>query len=75
MFFKFHNISSGVIEDGISSKENRFQCVLPDLPLNSKEMMSFLKDEPAILCDDVEPWVYCGHDATVSIALNSELVA
>lgn len=55
----------GVIEDGISSKENRFQCVLPDLPLNSSEMLSFLKDEPPIRCDDVEPWVFCGSDPNV----------
>lgn len=38
---------------------------MPDLPLNSPEMMAFLKNEPPIQCDDVEAWVSCGSDLKV----------
>lgn len=38
---------------------------MPDLPVNSPEMMAFLKNEPPIQCDDVEAWVSCGTDRKV----------
>lgn len=55
-----------IIEDAIRSEENQFECHMPDLPLNSPEMVAFLKTEPPIQCDDVEPWVVCGHSKEVS---------
>lgn len=55
-----------VIEDAIRAEENQFECHMPDLPLNSPEMMAFLKNEPPLQCDDVEPWVVCGHSKEVS---------
>lgn len=56
-----------VIEDAIRSEENQFECHMPDLPLNSPEMMAFLKNERPIQCDDVEPWVVCGHSKEVRV--------
>lgn len=58
-----------MIEDGIQSQENQNECHLPDLPLNSQEMLAFLKNEPPIQCDDVEPWVSCGSDRKVRLIL------
>lgn len=54
------------MEDGISSQENQNECHLPDLPVDSPEMMAFLKNEPPIQCDDVEAWVSCGSDLKVN---------
>lgn len=45
--------------------ENQNECHMPDLPVNSPEMMAFLKNEPPIQCDDVEAWVSCGTDRKV----------
>ena len=42
---------------------------MPDLPVNSPEMMAFLKNEPPIQCDDVENWVSCGTDRKVNYNL------
>lgn len=60
MFFR------NVIEDAIRSEENHIQCHMPSLPLNSPEMMAFLKTLPPIQCDDVEPWVLCAYDQEVN---------
>lgn len=60
-FFLFRNI----IEDGILSQENQNECHMPDLPVDSPEMLAFLQDEPPIQCDDVEAWVSCGSDRKV----------
>lgn len=40
---------------------------MPDLPIDSPEMVAFLKDEPPIQCDDVEAWVSCGSDRKVKL--------
>lgn len=40
---------------------------MPNLPVNSPEMMAFLKNEPPIQCDDVEAWVSCGTDRKVRL--------
>lgn len=61
VFFGYRNI----IEDGILSQENQNECHMPELPVDSPEMMAFLKDEPPIQCDDVEAWVSCGSDRKV----------
>lgn len=58
-------ISRNIIEDGILSQENQNECHMPDLPIDSPEMVAFLKDEPPIQCDDVEAWVSCGSDRKV----------
>lgn len=39
---------------------------MPDLPVNSPDMMAFLKTEPPIHCDDIEAWVVCGTEPNVS---------
>lgn len=62
----FSLISRTVMEDGISSQENQNECHMPDLPVDSPEMMAFLKNEPPIQCDDVEAWVSCGTDLKVN---------
>lgn len=64
------SIHRNIIEDGISSQENQNECHLPDLPLDSPEMMAFLKNEPPIQCDDVEAWVSCGTDLKVMVLLS-----
>ena len=56
----------GVIEDGIYSDDNNIECRIPDLPLNSPEMMAFLKEEPKLQCDENEPWVVCGQKVRIS---------
>ncbi|XP_059621176.1 uncharacterized protein LOC132264861 isoform X2 [Phlebotomus argentipes] len=49
-----------MIEEGIQSDENQGQCRMPELPLYSPEMMSFLRDEPPIDCgDESDDWVKC----------------
>lgn len=55
-----------IIEDGINSVENQVECLVPDIPVHSPEMMAFIKDVPAIHCDDTEAWVECGVDEHVS---------
>lgn len=49
--------------------ENQDECHMPDLPLDSPDMMAFLKNEPPIHCDDVEAWVSCGTDKKVTEAM------
>ncbi|XP_031634268.1 uncharacterized protein LOC116347703 [Contarinia nasturtii] len=60
--FRNNRYKINIIEDGILSVENQNECHMPDLPVNSPEMMAFLKNEPPIQCDDVEAWVSCGTD-------------
>lgn len=54
-----------MIEDAIKSTENQVECRIPDIPVNSPEMMSFIKSVPPIECDQQEPWVKCGIDENV----------
>lgn len=65
-FHYFFSSTRSIVEDAIRSLDNQFECHMPDLPVNSTEMLSFLKSEPPIHCDDVEPWVTCGDDSSVS---------
>lgn len=48
------------MEDLIRSKANQGQCTIPELPVFSSEMMSFIVDEPPINCTSAgEDWVQC----------------
>ena len=49
-----------MIEESIRSLVNQGKCKLPNLPLDSPEMLSFLKNEPRVTCDDEDSdWVSC----------------
>lgn len=65
-FYRTIFVCREIIEDGINSVENQVECLIPDIPVHSPEMMAFIKDEPPIQCDDTEPWVNCGIDEHVS---------
>lgn len=47
------------MEQAIHSSENQGECRIPELPINSPEMMSFIHDEPPIKCETEEDWIEC----------------
>ncbi|XP_062563713.1 uncharacterized protein LOC134226761 [Armigeres subalbatus] len=49
-----------LIEESIRSLANQGACKLPNLPVDSPEMLSFLKEEQSIECgDENEDWMSC----------------
>ncbi|XP_049286238.1 uncharacterized protein LOC125765304 [Anopheles funestus] len=49
-----------LIEESIKSLANQGACKMPSLPVDSPEMLSFLKDEPPIECgSELQDWVEC----------------
>ncbi|XP_055635031.1 uncharacterized protein LOC129774949 [Toxorhynchites rutilus septentrionalis] len=49
-----------LIEESIRSLANQGACKMPNLPVDSPEMLSFLKDEPPIECgNENDDWVSC----------------
>uniref|UniRef100_A0A023EEH8 Uncharacterized protein n=1 Tax=Aedes albopictus TaxID=7160 RepID=A0A023EEH8_AEDAL len=49
-----------LIEESIRSLANQGACKLPNLPVDSPEMLSFLKDEQPVECgDENEDWMSC----------------
>ena len=58
LFFVF--FFSVLIEESIKSLANQGACKMPSLPVDSPEMLSFLKDEPPIECgSELQDWVTC----------------
>ncbi|XP_055612685.1 uncharacterized protein LOC129759308 [Uranotaenia lowii] len=56
-----------LIEESIRSLANQGACKMPNLPVESPEMLSFMKDEPPIECgDENDDWVTC-HKSTCTI--------
>lgn len=56
-----------LIEESIQSLANQGACKIPNLPVDSPEMLSFLKDEPPVECgNENDDWVAC-HKSTCTI--------
>lgn len=53
-------IFSKKIEESIRALGNQGECKIPNLPIDSPEMLSFLEDTPRITCpNDNTDWVVC----------------
>ncbi|XP_058825046.1 uncharacterized protein LOC131685374 [Topomyia yanbarensis] len=49
-----------LIEESIQSLANQGACKMPSLPVDSPEILSFLKDEPPVECgNENDDWVSC----------------
>lgn len=56
----FNTLCRSLIEESIQSLANQGACKIPNLPVDSPEMLSFLKDEPPVECgNENDDWVAC----------------